>query len=162
MPLWSLGLYPEVASLKLQPGTNKTKAFYKARVACSARDGLSSIALGIYKTGIAEQKFATVVASNHTHTPKKKKKSSMVKFVCVRPRRFLEDFLDEDREREREREATPRRDTIMVTQNNPHVFDVLATQLLSDLSTAGRPHHPSAYLTAIEGDGGICLFSFGA
>jgi hypothetical protein len=40
-------------------------------VACSARDGLSSIALGIYKTGIAEERFATVVASNHTHTPKK-------------------------------------------------------------------------------------------
>jgi hypothetical protein len=96
-------------------------------VACSARDGLSSIALGIYKTGIAEERFATVVASNHTHTPEKKRKSSLVKFVCVRTRRFLEDFLDEDRERARE--ATPRRDTIMVTQNNPHVLDFLATQL---------------------------------
>jgi hypothetical protein len=43
-------------------------------VACCARDGLSSIALRIYKTGIAEERLATVVASNHTHTPKKKKK----------------------------------------------------------------------------------------
>jgi len=129
-------------------------------VACSARDGLSSIALGIYKTGIAEERFATVVASNHTHTPKKEKKSSLVKFVCVRTRRFLEDFLDEDRERERERErsdAATRHDHGK-TQNNPHVLDFLATQLLPDLSTAGRPHHPSAYLTAIEGDGGICFF----
>jgi hypothetical protein len=113
-------------------------------VACCARDGLSSIALRIYKTGIAEERLATVVASNHTHTPKKKKKSSLVKFVCVRTRRFLEDFLDEDRERERAREATPRHDTIMVSQNNPHVLDFLATQLLPDLSTAGRPHHLSA------------------
>ncbi len=87
-------------------------------VACSARDGLSSIALGIYKTGIAEERFATVVASNHTHTPKKEKKKVPWSNSCASaPEDFSRIFLmriEREREREREREATPRRDTIMV------------------------------------------------
>ncbi len=85
-------------------------------VACSARDGLSSVALGIYKTGIAEERFATVVASNHTHTPKKEKKKVPWSNSCASaPEDFSRIFLMRiEREREREREATPRRDTIMV------------------------------------------------